>query len=52
MNNQEELSMNAEGSIDKLNINYQLMVIVQCKSAQTVAAALAAVTSTLEAKYE
>ena len=50
--NQKELSTNAEGSTDKLNNNYQLMVTVQCKRTQTVAAALAGVTSTLEAKSE
>ena len=41
MDNQEELSTDAEGSTDKLNNNYQLMVTVQCKSRQTVAVVLA-----------
>ena len=44
--------MDAEGSTGKLNSNYQLIVTVQCKSTQTVAVALAGVTSTLEAKSE
>ena len=50
--NQEELIMDAEGSTDKINNDYQLMVTVQCKSKQTVATALVGVTSTLKAKSE
>ena len=52
MDNQDELSTDVEGSTDKLNSNYQLMLTIQCRSRQTVAAALAGVTSTLEAKSE
>ena len=50
--NQEELSTDAEGSTDKLNNNYQLMVTVQCSIRQTITTALAGVTSTLESQYD